>query len=75
MTQKQKVESRKWKSSNKESFQLFPLVRLIMVVTMAINSEGKFRFDSTLFSEQFKPELTFVGFLECAAKLGYELII
>jgi hypothetical protein len=36
---------------------------------------GKLRFDSTLLPKQFKPELAFVGFLECAAEFGYELLI
>ena len=57
-------------------------MRLIIAVNMAISSESllfqrlrKRRCDSALLTEQFKPELAFIGFLECATELGYELII
>ena len=47
------------------------------------NQLGRFTFqgfrerglDSTLLTQQFQPQRRLIGFLECAAKLGYELLI
>ena len=75
--EKQKVESRKQKSTSTLAFGAIDhcgedrheLRRLLL------QRLRELWFDSTLLPKEFKPELAFVGFLEGPTELGYELLI
>jgi hypothetical protein len=77
---KQKVESRKQKSQKAVSAISFGSIdhrghdrhefgRLLL------QRDGKVSADPTFLTEKFEPEQGFVGFLECTAQLGNELVV